>query len=121
VYSSRSELDHIKGDIMIKTVTDATFEGEVLASKKPVLVDLWAAWCAPCRAMEPTIEEVAKEFEGKIVVAKLNVDDYPDLAQSLDVMSIPTMMVFKDGKPFNRLVGLSTKERLTGAVSAALA
>lgn len=106
---------------MIKTVTADTFEGEVLASKQPVLVDLWAEWCAPCRAMEPTIEAVAKEFEGKITVAKLNVDENPELAQSLDVMSIPTMMMFKDGKPVSRLVGLSNKERLTGAVSAALA
>jgi thioredoxin 1 len=106
---------------MIKTVDQNTFEADVLKSKQPVLVDLWAAWCAPCRAMEPAIEEVAKEFEGKVIVAKLNVDENPELAQQLDVMSIPTMMVFKDGQPVNRLVGLSTKERLTGAVSAALA
>src|SRR5688500_17439188 len=106
---------------MIKTVTNDTFEAAVLKSDKPVLVDLWAAWSAPCRAMEPAIEEVAKEFEGKIEVAKLNVDENPEIAQQLDVMSIPTMMVFKNGQPVNRLVGLSTKERLTGAVSAALA
>ena len=106
---------------MIKTVTSSTFKGDVLSSDKPVLVDLWAAWCAPCRAMEPAIEQVAKEFEGKITVAKLNVDENPELAQQLDVMSIPTMMVFKNGQPVNRLVGLSTKERLTGAVTAALA
>lgn len=106
---------------MIKTVTNATFEGEVLASKKPVLVDLWAGWCQPCIAMEPTIEAVAKEFEGKVEVAKLNVDENPELAQSLDVMSIPTMLVFKDGQPVTRLVGLTTKDRLTGALTQALA
>jgi thioredoxin 1 len=106
---------------MIKTVTDQTFEADVLKSDKPVLVDLWAAWCAPCRAMEPAIEEVAKEYAGKITVAKLNVDENPELAQSLDVMSIPTMMMFKGGQPISRLVGLSTKERLSGAVAAALA
>jgi thioredoxin 1 len=106
---------------VIKTIDKNSFESEVLKSDKPVLVDLWAAWCQPCRLMEPAIEEVAKEFEGKVTVAKLNVDENPDLAQSLDVMSIPTMMLFKDGKPVNRLVGLSTKERLAGAVSAALA
>lgn len=106
---------------MIKTVTNATFEGEVLAAKKPVLVDVWAPWCVPCRAMEPTIEAVAKEFEGKIDVAKLNADENPELAQHLDVMSIPTVMLFKNGQPVNRLVGLATKDRLTGAISAALA
>lgn len=106
---------------MIKTVDKTTFDGAVLKSDKPVLVDLWAAWCAPCRAMEPTIEAVAKEFEGKVTVAKLNVDENPELAQQLDVMSIPTMMVFKNGQPVNRLVGLATKERLTGAITAALA
>jgi thioredoxin 1 len=106
---------------VIKTVTNDTFEDTVLKSDKPVLVDLWAAWCAPCRAMEPAIEEVAKEFEGQITVAKLNVDENPELAQQLDVMGIPTMMLFKNGQPVGRLVGLSTKERLSGAVTAALA
>src|SRR6266576_614535 len=106
---------------MIKTVTHSTFEKEVLGSKQPVLVDMWAAWCAPCRAMEPAIEAVAKEFDGKVTVAKLNVDENPELAQQLDVMGIPTMMVFKNGRPISRLVGLSSKERLTGAVTAALA
>ena len=106
---------------MIKTVTNQTFNADVLKSDKPVLVDMWAAWCAPCIAMEPAIEAVAKEFEGKVQVAKLNVDENPEIAQRLGVMSIPTMMMFKNGQPVNRLVGLSTKERLAGAVSAALA
>ena len=106
---------------MVKTVTSATFEGEVLGAKKPVLVDLWASWCGPCRAMEPTIDAVAKEFEGKVDVAKLNVDDNPELAQKLDVMSIPTLMLFKDGQPIDRMVGLATKDRVTGAIAAALA
>lgn len=105
---------------MIKTVTKDTFEGTVLKSDKPVLVDLWASWCVPCKAMESTIEEVAREFEGKMDVAKLNVDENPDLAQKLDVMSIPTLMVFKNGQPVNRLVGLQAKDRLTGAMTAAL-
>jgi thioredoxin 1 len=106
---------------MIKKVDKSSFESAVLKSDKPVLVDLWAGWCMPCRAMEPTIEQLAKEYEGKVVVAKLNVDENPELAQSLDVMSIPTLMVFKDGQPINRLVGLQQKERLSGAMSAALA
>jgi len=106
---------------MIKTVTGATFEGEVLGASRPVLVDLWASWCGPCRAMEPTIDAVAKEFEGKVDVAKLNVDDDPELAQRLDVMSIPTLMLFKDGQPIDRMVGLASKDRVTGAITAALA
>ncbi len=106
---------------MIKTVTNASFQDDVIKSSKPVLVDLWAEWCVPCRTMEPTIEAVAKEYEGKIDVAKLNVDENPELAQSLDVMSIPTMLLSKDGQPVTRLVGLATKDRLTGVVNAALA
>jgi len=105
---------------MVKHVDKNTFQGEVLESDKPVLVDLWAAWCMPCRAMEPTIDAVAKEFDGKLKVTKLNVDENPELAQSLDVMGIPTLMLFKNGKPINRIVGLTTKDRLVGAVSAAL-
>jgi thioredoxin 1 len=106
---------------MIKTVTSATFKGEVLDSQKPVLVDLWAAWCAPCRAMEPALESLAHEYEGKVDIAKLNVDENPDLAQSLDVMSIPTLMLFKGGKPVERIVGLATRDRLAGVVKAAIA
>jgi thioredoxin 1 len=106
---------------MIKTVTEDTFDAAVLKSDKPVLVDLWAEWCAPCRAMEPAIEDVAKQFEGKLDVAKLNVDENPALAQKLGVMSIPTMMVFKGGQPVSRWVGASSKDRLVGAVSAAIA
>jgi thioredoxin 1 len=111
----------LKETVMIKTVTNTTFEGEVLAAKNPVLVDVWATWCTPCKAMEPAIEAVAKEFEGKLDVAKLNVDENPELAQMLDVMSLPTVMLFKNGQPISRLVGLATKDRLTGAVTAALA
>jgi thioredoxin 1 len=106
---------------MIKTVTNDTFEGEVLASKTPVLVDLWAEWCGPCKAMEPTMKQLADEFDGKVEIAKLNVDENPDLAQSLDVMSIPTLMLFKDGKPVNRLVGLQPKDRVAHAIRSALA
>jgi thioredoxin 1 len=104
----------------IKTVTKDTFEGEVLASSKPVLVDLWAEWCMPCKAMEPAMKELAQEFEGQVEIAKLNVDENPALAQSLDVMSIPTLMLFKDGKPVSRLVGLQPKNRVAGAIRAAL-
>ena len=106
---------------MLKTVSEATFEADVIKSTRPVLVDLWAPWCGPCIAMEPAIKELAAEFDGKVDVAKLNVDDNPTLAQSLDVMSIPTMMVFKGGKPVQRIVGLTSKDKLAGVLNAVIA
>ena len=106
---------------MIKTISESTFESEVLKSSRPVLVDLWAPWCGPCVAMEPTIKELAAQFDGKVDVAKLNVDDNPTLAQSLDVMSIPTLMLFKAGKPVERIVGLTSKDKLAGVMTATLA
>lgn len=106
---------------MIKTVNKSNFQDDVVKSAKPVLVDLWAEWCGPCKAMEPAIEAVAKEFEGRVDIAKLNVDENPEIAQSLGVMSIPTLMLFKDGQPVNRIVGLTSKDRLAGALTSALA
>ncbi|HVQ44095.1 MAG TPA: thioredoxin [Candidatus Saccharimonadia bacterium] len=106
---------------MIKTVSESNFQAEVVKNERPVLVDLWAPWCGPCIAMEPAIKELAAEFEGKVDVAKLNVDDNPAIAQSLDVMSIPTLMLFKGGKPVERIVGLTAKDKLAGVMSAAIA
>ncbi len=106
---------------MIKTVTTASFEADVLKSDQPVLVDMWAGWCAPCIAMEPTLEAVADELKGKLVVAKLNVDENPDVSQRYDVMSIPTMLLFKKGQPVERIIGLTAKDRLTTTLNAALA
>lgn len=103
---------------MLKTITEDTFEKEVVKSDVPVLVDLWAPWCGPCIAMEPAIKELGTEFDGKVDIAKLNVDENPDLAASLDVMSIPTMLVFKDGKQVERIVGLTAKDKLAGILSA---
>lgn len=103
---------------MIKTITEATFEQEVVKSGRPVLVDFWAPWCGPCIAMEPAMEELSAEFDGKVDIAKLNVDENPDLAASMDVMSIPTMLVFKDGKQVQRIVGLTPKDKLAGFLSA---
>jgi thioredoxin 1 len=105
---------------MLKTVTDATFEAEVVKSGRPVLVDFWAPWCGPCIAMEPALEELTKEFEGKVDVAKLNVDENPTTSQSFDVMSIPNMVLFKNGKPVERIIGLTSKDKVAGVLSAAI-
>ena len=106
---------------MIKTVTQATFEQEVIQNKRPILVDLWAPWCGPCIAMEPALKELSSEFEGKVDIAKLNVDENPELAQSLDVMSIPNMVMFKNGKPVDRIIGLTAKDKVASIMTAALA
>ena len=88
------------------------FEKEVLKSEKPVLVDFYADWCGPCNAMAPVIEEVATELDGKAKVGKINVDENSDIAVEYNVMSIPTLIIFKNGKEEKRLVGLRDKEEL---------
>ena len=95
----------------IKLSTE-NFEKEVLKSEKPVLVDFYADWCGPCNAMAPVIEELATELDGKAKVGKINVDDNPDIAVEYNVMSIPTLIIFKNGKEEKRLVGLRDKEEL---------
>lgn len=95
----------------IKLSTE-NFEKEVLKTEKPVLVDFYADWCGPCNAMAPVIEELAKELEEKVKVGKINVDENPDIAVEYNVMSIPTLIVFKNGKEEKRLVGLRNKEEL---------
>ena len=88
------------------------FEKEVLKSEKPVLVDFYADWCGPCNAMAPVIEELAAEIDGKAKVGKINVDENSDIAVEYNVMSIPTLIIFKNGKEEKRLVGLRDKEEL---------
>lgn len=96
----------------ILTVSDATFDETVGASDNVVLVDFWAEWCGPCKMIAPSLEEIATEQRGKLTIAKLNVDDNPDTARRYDVMSIPTLLVFKDGEPVKRLVGAKGKGQL---------
>jgi thioredoxin 1 len=93
-------------------VTDDTFEAEVIQSDMPAVVDFWAAWCAPCRMIAPILEEIAEEYDGKLKVAKLDVDQNPQVATQFGIMSIPTMILFKDGEAVERLMGYMPKERL---------
>jgi thioredoxin 1 len=93
-------------------VSDANFEAEVLKSTSPVVVDFWAEWCGPCKMIAPTLAEIASEQKGKLAIGKLNVDDNPDTARRFDVMSIPTLLVFKDGQQVKRLVGAKGKGQL---------
>ena len=96
----------------IQTLTDASFDETVGAADKPILVDFWAEWCGPCKMVAPTLAEIAGEQRGKLTVAKLNVDDNPDTARRYEVMSIPTLLVFKDGEPAKRIVGAKGKGAL---------
>ena len=98
-------------------VTDSTFQSEVLSSSQPVLVDFWATWCGPCRMVAPIVEEIANENNGKLKVAKVDVDANPQTAQQFGVMSIPTLIVFKGGQPVERLVGYMPKAKLMQALS----
>ena len=91
-------------------VTDSTFAQEVLQSTQPVLVDFWAVWCGPCRAVAPVVEEIAGDYEGKLKVMKLDVDDNPRTAAAYGVQSIPTLLVFKDGKEAERIIGAVPKK-----------
>jgi thioredoxin len=98
-------------------VTDATFDSDVLKSDKTVLVDFWAEWCGPCKMIAPVLEDIAKEHAGRIQIAKLNVDDNPNVARRYDVMSIPTLLVFADGEVKKRLVGAKGKAQLLEELS----
>ncbi len=93
-------------------VTDDSFEQDVLQADLLTVVDFWAVWCAPCIHIAPMLEEMAAEYDGQLKVAKLNVDENPNTAGAYGIMSIPTLLVFKDGKPVERIVGYMPKERL---------
>ncbi|MFH1444278.1 MAG: thioredoxin [Candidatus Peregrinibacteria bacterium] len=95
---------------MANAVTDATFQADVLQSPLPVLVDFWAPWCGPCKMMGPVIDELATEYEGKAKIVKLNVDENPETPGQFNVMSIPTFVMFKEGKPVATFIGAKPKE-----------
>lgn len=96
----------------IVTLTTSTFDETVAASDQPIVVDFWAEWCGPCKMVAPILEEIAQEKAGSLAIAKLNVDDNPDVARRFGVMSIPTMIVFKDGQEAARIVGAKGKSQL---------
>lgn len=101
--------------------TDSDFKTQVLENKMPVVVDFWAPWCAPCRIVSPTIDELGKEYEGKVIVGKMNVDENPQTAGSYGVMSIPSIVFFKNGQPVKTMVGAQSKENYKQEIEAVLA
>ncbi|HVE12446.1 MAG TPA: thioredoxin [Elusimicrobiota bacterium] len=102
-------------------VTETSFEKEVLKSDKPVLVDFWAPWCGPCRMLSPVVEELGKEYAGRVEVAKINTDENGELAARYGIEAIPTLLLLKGGKVVERLVGLQPKAEISRALEAALA
>ena len=104
----------------VKTLTDASFDAEVLKSSEPVLVDFWATWCGPCRAVAPVVDALAKDYAGKVKVGKMDVDSNPQVATKYGVMSIPTLLMFKDGKVVGQVVGAVPRPTLEDMIKKAL-
>ncbi|MFW6125700.1 MAG: thioredoxin [Chloroflexota bacterium] len=100
----------------VRTVRDGTFEDAVLKSAVPVLVDFWAPWCGPCKAVGPMLEELAREYGDRMGFARMNVEDEPMYASKYGISSIPTMLLFKDGQPVGQIVGLKSKSHLRKAI-----
>ena len=101
----------------IVTLQDSTFDSEVLKSEVPVLVDFWAVWCGPCKAIAPAIDEIAREYKGKVKVAKLDIDNHQEVPQRYGIRSIPTLLVFKGGKVVDTLVGAMPKSKLVESLN----
>ena len=98
------------------TVTQANFQSEILQSKAPALIDFWATWCAPCRAVAPILEELAAKYQGRFTIGKVNVDDHPDLAVQFGVLNIPTLIFFQGGQEVDRVVGVQPKGQLEAKI-----
>lgn len=103
-----------------KEVTDATFQVEVLEAKEPVLVDFWAAWCAPCRMLAPTIDQIAQDYDGKAKIFKLDVDHNAETAARYQVKGIPTLLLFKNGEVKDQIVGATSKDNIAKMIDAQL-
>jgi len=108
------------GEEALVHVGDGNFDEKILKADKPVLVDFWAPWCGPCKAIGPTVEALAEQYRDQLKVAKVNIDDNPKTAQTYGVMSIPTLILFKEGKILDTLIGLVPKERLEAFIRKAL-
>ncbi len=103
-----------------KPVTDDTFEADVLQADRPVLVDFWAEWCAPCRKVSPLLEEIASEMAGKVDIVKVDIDHNPQLARAYRIMSVPTLTIFKNGEPVKSVAGARPKGDLVKLIESAL-
>ncbi len=105
----------------VVTLTDANFEQEVINSSNPVLVDFWAEWCGPCKMIAPLLDELATEYDGRVKVAKVNIDDHQNLAAQFRVSAIPTLLIFKNGQVIDQLVGAKSKRDLKASLDKAAA
>jgi thioredoxin 1 len=105
---------------LIKHVSDASFQADVLQSDVPVLVDYWAEWCGPCKMIAPLLEEASRKYEGRVIIAKLNVDENPDISAKFGIRGIPTLMLFKDGKAAATKVGALSQSQLNSFLDESL-